>query len=343
MIQSDGQDVCLGYVLPDQESFLAVEGHASTNIGLFGFEAAVGARGVRALRVLLGGDTFSEWFGSPEGLPRTLRLCSPRALSALKVGLDVYTLLIGVEVAADLYKGFKIVSLGVLQATEPRDSHLGGGRRSLRETALWYPDIPPSHLELNESSFTGRKAPLNEYRPLSYVLFDQKHESRSSLASLSVTYNNRTLVGIEFGQGGDGALREPLKLGRHREFPDRKFPESPRFDFSIDGAHGEKIEKIEVAVAHLDEENVRSYWRYGKLEYFRVHTNRGRTGNFQLPPESPDSLMAEDEEPKVQPLRPMSLKPQTRLVGFYAAQATDFGLVSLGAISLAPPAGETHL
>lgn len=41
----------------------------------------------------------------------------------------------------------------------------------LRDSALWFPEIPESHLHLNETCFTGIDTPTSEFRPLCYTLF----------------------------------------------------------------------------------------------------------------------------------------------------------------------------
>lgn len=40
------------------------------------------------------------------------------------------------------------------------------GTTSLRDNALWFPDIPESHLQLNETYFTNSDTAISGFRPL---------------------------------------------------------------------------------------------------------------------------------------------------------------------------------
>jgi hypothetical protein len=85
-IHGQGQRVCLGY-----------EGKLSANVmdqsiditGIQGFILAIGSRGINALQFVTYGGRLSQWFGSPEGLPKTRRLITFKSIIALEAGFDV--------------------------------------------------------------------------------------------------------------------------------------------------------------------------------------------------------------------------------------------------------------
>ncbi|QMW25474.1 hypothetical protein G4B84_000719, partial [Aspergillus flavus NRRL3357] len=180
----------LGYILPSKEKHIELD---SECFSLSGFIAAVGPRGIMALRVVTGQGEISNWVGSSEGLPQTARLCTKTAIHSLKGSFD----------------GFKMVSLAVptdLQPLFPDDT--SGEHLPLRTTGLWYPEIPPSSYHLHDDVFAGRNISLHDYRPLVHVMFGGRRGSLLKyLTRISVTVSNAAIVGIDFFYTDDSPVK----------------------------------------------------------------------------------------------------------------------------------------
>jgi hypothetical protein len=81
LISSNGLEVCLGYT-KGKESSLGIT-------GILGFIVAVGSRGIHALQLITPTGQQSQWFGDPNGVPKTRRLVTHMPITALKAGFDV--------------------------------------------------------------------------------------------------------------------------------------------------------------------------------------------------------------------------------------------------------------
>lgn len=87
-ITYQGQRVCLGYKGQERQSVNLID--QSTYItGIQGFIVAVASKGISALRLITDRGQLSQWFGSPEGLPKTRRLSTYKSIIALEAGFDV--------------------------------------------------------------------------------------------------------------------------------------------------------------------------------------------------------------------------------------------------------------
>lgn len=131
---------------------------------------------------------------------------------------------------------------------------------SLRDSALWFPEIPESHLHLNETCFTGIDTPASEFRPLCYVLFGGSSVTNlQPLTKISVLSRGSCIIVIDFHYD-TGSIR---RLGRQRH----QLSAYETSDFLIDSVQGEVIKTIEV---DLDHEDVESSWKHGRLRSFKV-------------------------------------------------------------------------
>lgn len=82
IVGRDGGNVqMVGYGFENQAVIEAEE--------LYGFRAAVGVGGVRALQVVREGGEVSRWIGRPDGMPQTHRLVADRPITGLRVSFDV--------------------------------------------------------------------------------------------------------------------------------------------------------------------------------------------------------------------------------------------------------------
>lgn len=142
---------------------------------LRGFAVAVGPRGIRAIQVICDDSSRSSWFGRPEGSPITERLVRTEHIAALEVEFDVSSrapsLIRRICTKCFLLQGYKLVSLSVAEPTKPLERLSEERKPSLRDGALWYPNVPGVGLDLNETSFTGEPLSAPGYRPLAWILF----------------------------------------------------------------------------------------------------------------------------------------------------------------------------
>ncbi|KAI9680622.1 MAG: hypothetical protein M1817_004062 [Caeruleum heppii] len=215
-----------------------------------------------------------------------------------------------------------MVTLGLPTDTKSRRSAHAEESLSVREAALWFPNIPPEHFDLNEENFIGRSAKLAEYTPLVHLNFGGNNgEQLRSLVRISVLCGDSTIYGIEFHYTGD--LKSQI-LGHFCPEP-MSWSKEETFDFSIDGTGGEVIVGMDVDVEDEDEEKSSAGWRYGALRSFQVRTNLGRSVWFRpprhIPYETPFSLAA------------VKLEAGTTITGLYGTPDPDWGLLSLGVIT----------
>lgn len=83
----DANEALMGYIIPGKERYLALDGESDFH--LTGFVTAVGARGIMALRAVSEKGNVSDWIGSAERLPQSLRLCMKSRIETLKGFFDV--------------------------------------------------------------------------------------------------------------------------------------------------------------------------------------------------------------------------------------------------------------
>jgi hypothetical protein len=129
---------------------------------------------------------------------------------------------------------------------------------SLRDSALWYPDIPETRLHLNETCFPGiNTSNSSEFRPFCYTLFGGA-TILEPLTKISVLCSGDYIWAIDFHYDTGNIQR----LG-HQPY---KLSSCDTLYFLIDGAGGEIIETIEVdlktSLAHPE--------GVGKLRSFQV-------------------------------------------------------------------------
>lgn len=110
---------------------------------------------------------------------------------------------------------------------------------SLRENALWFPDIPESHLQLNEIHFADHYNPGLEFEPLCYAIFRDATNQRA-LMKISVRWERHYIAKIDF----HCSTGEVLSIGRVNEDVDAHYAKTKSFD--IDGTGGEVIKEIKI-------------------------------------------------------------------------------------------------
>ncbi|KAK3299557.1 uncharacterized protein B0H64DRAFT_422961 [Chaetomium fimeti] len=226
--------------------------------GLAGFNLAVGSGGIHALQCIDGrSGKPSAWLGCPNDAPKTQRLALGYPITALDVGFDA----------------FRIVSIAVARKT---DTTRPDGQDTLRCSAIWYPDVPPPALDLNEDFFVSVKWYAWGYRPLFWTYFGGPGGIYlPNLIKVAISVSH-VLVRIDFFFDKE-VPAECRRFGRS-DGPEEKDP----VEFQIDGPGGEVIDRVELCQQFPDESpfNVILSREEGSLAWFKLSTNRGRACEF---------------------------------------------------------------
>ncbi|KAK4203163.1 hypothetical protein QBC40DRAFT_219779 [Triangularia verruculosa] len=148
---TSGATLKLGYHNPDPAH---VEVTANVTDGLLGFNLAVGKSGIHALQCVGPNGPVSDWLGHYHNNAKTTRLCRKEGMMALKLGFD----------------GFRLVRLAVMPKSprhkdSPEDGH-GQDDYRLRNSAVWFPGLPSSDVDLNTSFFPHVKFYSRGFKPL---------------------------------------------------------------------------------------------------------------------------------------------------------------------------------
>ncbi|KAE9374035.1 hypothetical protein N431DRAFT_481358 [Stipitochalara longipes BDJ] len=292
LIAPKNPDICLGFVSEGKEVIKEIT-------TLRGFVLAVGSRGIHALQIVSQDASLSEWVGCPNNSPITERLAHFDFIAGLEVNFD----------------GYKMVSLGLLGEASPSAIAPNEQCSPLRETALWYPKVPESELFLNEPSFTGEDPSITGYQPLVWIRFGGPNGSYlGNVTGISI-YGEKGLYSLEFHYDATHDLAGAFRLGRCAAIDVRNIRHFP-----IDGASGEIIESVEVALLRYNAEDAYNFLKHGKLNSFKITTNRQRSVHA--------GTLSDDAI-----LKHMIIAPGTTLTGLYGSQHPEFGLISLGVIS----------
>lgn len=130
-----------------------------------------------------------------------------------------------------------MVSLAIA-TSHPYVDGLVDEAESIRDRAIWFPEIPESHLLLNETFFTGINTSGSEFQPLSYILFGGSSVTNiQHLTKISMLYTHG-VEAIDFHYDTSNIRR----LGRQRY----QLSEYDTSYFLIDGVGGEIVDSIEV-------------------------------------------------------------------------------------------------
>lgn len=151
-----------------------------------------------------------------------------------------------------MIQGYKMISLALRPRSPPPSRNRDGG---LRDSAMWYPTIPPPNLSLNEESFLPRDYYKVEYRPLFWCHFGGPGgKCLRHLTGISAV-SSTGILRIYFSFDVE-VPREQRSFGRFKlseEF--EAYQES--FEFDIDGPGGERIETITMRHHYPNPEGLR--------------------------------------------------------------------------------------
>ena len=153
-----------------------------------------------------------------------------------------------------------MVSLAILETIDPSLGSLIEETKTLQNTALWFPDVPESHLHLNETYLAGPATHPSEFQPLCYILFSGFGTTKPPyLTKISVLSQADSIMMIDFHYN-NGDIR---RLGC-------QYHETSRYDtadFLIDSVHGEFIKSVE---ADLYFKRWEGASKQGRLRSFKV-------------------------------------------------------------------------
>lgn len=109
----------------------------------------------------------------------------------------------------------------------------------LRDNALWFPDIPEPHLQLNEIHSAENRNLGSGFEPLCYAIFRDATNQRS-LMKISVLWQLNYMAKIDFNCSTGDVLRIDRALEGGLE------NENEAMSFDIDDIGGEVIEEIKI-------------------------------------------------------------------------------------------------
>ncbi|KAL2157327.1 hypothetical protein VTH06DRAFT_6265 [Thermothelomyces fergusii] len=238
--------------------------------------------------------------GLQDDVPQTDRLLVLDRIVGLEAGFD----------------GCKMVSLALYVRSPPRRELPIESR--FRDAAVWYPAVPPPNLCLNGREFPQLDAYMVGYNPLFWCHFGGpggkylRHLTGVSVAS------SHGLLRIMFSYNRDVPW-EYRALGRLGIIQEHDH----LFDFSIDGAQGERIERIRIGYSAPDSREANPLLA-GKdiMIWCEFYTNRGRSC----------SVFRCGEETSV--CREVRATPGKVITGLYAAQCAEEVLIlAMGVIT----------
>ncbi|KAK4238745.1 hypothetical protein C8A03DRAFT_33205 [Achaetomium macrosporum] len=262
--------------------------------GLAVLRLAVGLHGIHGLQCIDAQTSEpSIWLGDPNDAPKTERAIGKTQVTALEVGFD----------------GFKMVSIAVSQQPHTTEAP---EHDTLRHSALWYPDIPPPTLSLNEDCFIPLPSYTWGFRPLFWTRFGGPHGSY---------LQNLIKVTISFA----GGVR-PIDFSFNTEVPAdyRSFGRDGTeygelIEFPIDGPGGEVIDRVKICEEYPRAYGYTAGWWHeeGKLKWLKLYTNRGRTCELGTRSTLPSKQWV---------FRDISAAPKSAITGFFGAQCRNLSL-----------------
>ncbi|XWW96460.1 hypothetical protein V2A60_004434 [Cordyceps javanica] len=286
-----------GYLFEENEQFFDV-------VALHGLRVAMGRNGLRALQLVGPEQHTSRWAGRTEEVPISERLVVNRQITNLRVTLD----------------GYKITAIAVHAKQPDEGENMAAQAASLRHTEIWYPDIPPENLLLNEDSFIGSDTPSTVYEPLSWILFGGDRGDKLPFVRGLLYTHVDGLRGLQFeyDDTADETCRDasPVRLGH---FEDRQPPFSAPL-LSIKGARGERICSLSIGLASLEYDARPGLLRHGHPEHFAITTNKGRIKKI-------------GKRTEMMKMHEITVASGTTITGLYGHFDLECGMVNIGVIS----------
>jgi hypothetical protein len=204
-----------------------------------------------------------------------------------------------------------MVSIAVPQQ---QDTTMVSGHDILRRSAIWYPDIPPPMLNLNESSFMPLQAYTWGFKPFFWACFGGPGGIYLTHLTKITSWGSGRLLRLDFSFDRDEVPAECRRFGQIKEGEDTE-----RFEFVIDGPGGEVVDKVVVYQEFRSEGEgaASSFSREGTLAWLKMSTNRGRACDFGTRFHSRRRPVVRTE---------FSAAPGTAINGFFGARVCTISL-----------------
>ncbi|CAH0046301.1 unnamed protein product [Clonostachys solani] len=272
-----------------------------------GFTVAVGSRGISGIKVQTTEGLESPWYQGDDGdeNPESMRAVGLSPICGIKASFD----------------GFKIVALGIAQRRDPEPQP----EKSLKESAIWYPEIAHYPVCLNEKVLPNRQLYSTGYFPLFWVSFGGVGgKDLELLNSIQITMvDGIWAMAFAYSDG-----REMETLGRHNYNMDLD-PEALNIEaYEIDGSRGERISSISLWY----DSDTFVPGQVNKPCGISIHTNWGISRLFG------DGGIVPGYVTK-------HVKPEdgTVITGLYANQLPDSGFTAIGLMSERVESGQCSL
>lgn len=164
-----------------------------------------------------------------------------------------------------------MVSLAVTSSSGAPETQ----RNSLRDSALWYPQIPAIDMDLNEHHFPTKDIYITKFLPICYTIFDGPKGARLQNVTGISTMPYASPPGIKFHYSEDSVPGESYRtrrgiVGGWCGFGALSDPENMDRLFRIDGAGGETIDSITTFSKHFLGDQVPWFFKGGVLESIKV-------------------------------------------------------------------------
>ncbi|KAK4155856.1 hypothetical protein C8A00DRAFT_41589 [Chaetomidium leptoderma] len=289
---TSGEVLRLGYRSASSESSLQLQGAALT-----GFNLAVNLGGIHDTQCVSGSGTIrqlSPWLGCPDDALRTERL------SVMTIGRTMGLRML--SVAAVRQRGLQMPA-----------GHSGKDNHSLRHSAIWYPDVPPPTLNLNQDFLVAPEAHTSGFKPLFWSWFGGP--GGIYLASLVKVRITGEIGRIDFFFDTPEVPAGCQSFGRIEPWEDKDNNSDDDLkvvEFPIDGPGGEVIDSVEIRQEVRREDLVEWWNSEGYLTWLEIHTNRGRTLKVGSKSKARNGSVVKKR---------IAATPGTAITGFYGSHA----------------------
>jgi hypothetical protein len=153
-----------------------------------------------------------------------------------------------------------------LKVTAEAEAHQQGPQ--LYDQGIWFPDIPPNHVRLNQASFPQLELYTTTYRPLCWVSFGGVAGIYlQHLTKITMTVFGNAIYGIQFHYNDSTRTDE---LGRHSYHMPEYADYADTQELSIDGPTGERIESLTAVLTYSTNPESMPHLLYGSLNHLKV-------------------------------------------------------------------------
>lgn len=180
-----------------------------------------------------------------------------------------------------------MVRIGVSRRTGPDCP-----RYSLRESALWYPEIPDDTIHIDETWFPARGNASRMFDPLVWLHFGgPRGKQLHHLIGMTIRMTDLDCVikvpceiSFHYDLATDTAdVSKTCVLGQQYRYEEEDLPNDCYSHFPIDGSGGERIDRIDINYDYKENTGplIRGY--PCAIRWMKVTTNKNRSCGFGVP------------------------------------------------------------